>query len=82
MFKILLYILLAWFLYNLIFRFIIPVYRASRQMRKQFRQVQEQFQEAARQQQQSAQASQTHQASSAQPAPHAPGDYIEFEEIK
>ncbi|MBN8783549.1 MAG: hypothetical protein ABS85_08860 [Sphingobacteriales bacterium SCN 48-20] len=81
MFKIILYILLAWFLYNLIFRFIIPVYRASRQMRKQFREVQEQFQQAARQQHQSAQAG-PHQQASSQPAPKSQGDYIEFEEIK
>lgn len=78
MFKIILYILLAWFLYNLIFRFIIPVYRASRQMRKQFREVQEQFQQAARQQHQPAQ----HQEASSRPAPQSKGDYIEFEEIK
>jgi len=81
MFKIILYILLAWFLYNLVFRFIIPVYRASRQMRKQFREVQEQFQQAARQQHQSAQSA-PHPQSSSRPAPQSQGDYIEFEEIK
>lgn len=83
MFKVLLYILLAWFLYNLIFRFIIPVYRASRQMRQQFHQVQEQFQEAAaRQQQQAAQTAQRQPGGSSRPAPQKEGDYIEFEEIK
>lgn len=81
MFKIILYILLAWFLYNLVFRFIIPVYRASRQMRKQFREVQEQFQQAARQQHQPAQAA-PHQQAASQPAAKSQGDYIEFEEIK
>lgn len=82
MFKIILYILLAWFLYNLVFRFIIPVYRASRQMRKQFREVQEQFQQAARQQHQSAQAARQQHQSASQPAAKSQGDYIEFEEIK
>ena len=80
MWKIILYFFLAWFLYNLIFRFIIPVYRTSKKMKQQFRQMQEAMQEKM----------QPGQAS--QPAPAQPpkssssakstGDYIDFEEIK
>ncbi|MCR6722191.1 MAG: hypothetical protein NVV59_18310 [Chitinophagaceae bacterium] len=76
-----LYALLAWFLYKLIFGFIIPVYRASRQMRKQFREVQERMQQQfQQQQQQQASAQSRQQSSSAAKAPA--GDYIDFEEIK
>lgn len=39
MFTYILYGLLIWFLYNLVFRFIIPVYRASRKMKQQFREM-------------------------------------------
>ncbi|HEX2848319.1 MAG TPA: hypothetical protein VHN59_17380 [Chitinophagaceae bacterium] len=80
MWTTILYILLAWFLYNLIFKFIIPVYRASRKMKQQFRQMHETMQEQMRQQQggQSAQAQQPGSGSRPKPA----GDYIDFEEIK
>ncbi len=83
MLKVILYALLAWFLYNLIFKFIIPVYRASRTMKKQFAQMQQQFQ----QQQQTHESvnqgrfTQTKQAQSPPPQKHS-DDYIEFEEIK
>jgi hypothetical protein len=77
MWKILLYGLLIWFLYNFIFRFAIPVYRATRQMKKQFRQMRDQM-EQQRSGQDSAQ-----QQSSPPPSPKKPvGDYIDFEEIK
>ena len=80
MLKYILYGLLIWFLYNLIFRFIVPVYRASKKMRSQFRQMQERMQEQQQAQQQpsaSSGASSGHRPSAA-PA----GDYIDFEEIK
>ncbi|MET0394198.1 MAG: hypothetical protein ABW019_13715 [Chitinophagaceae bacterium] len=78
MFKLLLFCLLAWFLYNLVFRFIIPVYRTSRQVRNQFRQMNQHMQEQVRQQQGAARP-----AADAQPKPQKPaGDYIDFEEIK
>lgn len=80
MWTTILYILLAWFLYNLIFKFIIPVYRASKKMKQQFRQMQETMQERVRQQQgaQASQAQKTQPDSKPKPA----GDYIDFEEIK
>jgi hypothetical protein len=81
MFKYLLYFLLAWFLYNLIFKFVIPVFRASRQMKRQFRQMQETMQSQMNQQQANNPfQSQSSQASA--PKPKIEDDYIDFEEIK
>ncbi len=77
-----LYALLAWFLYNLIFRFIIPVYRASRQMRKQFRQVQERMQQQQQQYQQQQQASTNTQQQQNKATKVSSDDYIDFEEVK
>ncbi len=82
MISALLYGLLAWFLYNLVFRFIIPLWRTSREVRKKFRQMHEQM----NQQQQGYQNSAPN--GTAQPkrpdTSSAPkkGDYIDFEEIK
>lgn len=74
--KYLLYALLAWFLYNLVFRLIIPVIGASRQMRRKIREMQK-MQEAE------------HQQPTGFKPPAGAGsvkprseDYIEFEEIK
>jgi hypothetical protein len=78
MIRFLLYALLIWFLYNLVFRLIIPVYRTTRQVKKKFREMHDQMQqEQARQ-----------QGFDSQPSPQKPGprsrneDYIDFEEIK
>jgi hypothetical protein len=78
MLRYILYALLAWFLYNLIFRFIIPVYKTTRQMKKKFREMNEQMQERQMKQegfQQQAPAQNSSPASRSQ-------DYIDFEEIK
>lgn len=79
MMKILLYALLVWFLYNLIFRFIIPVYKTTRKMKQQFSAMHEQMQEKMNQQ--------TGQKPSPVKNPQPvtrknPDDYIDFEEIK
>jgi hypothetical protein len=72
----LLYALLAWFLYKLIFGFIIPVYMATRQMKKKFREMHNQMQQEQVKPQGFGQQQN-------QPKPPArPGDYIDFEEIK
>ena len=79
MLKVLLYGLLAWFLYNLVFRFIIPVYKTTRQMKQKFREMQTQMQEQMNQQQ---------DFTAQQPSSEKSGskktkeDYIDFEEIK
>lgn len=78
MWKILLYGLLIWFLYNLVFRFIIPIYRASKQMKQKFREMHEQMQQQAEQQHASANPSMPKTA----PTPKPTGDYIDFEEVK
>ena len=76
MMKVILYGLLAWFLFNLVFRFIIRIYKTTRQMKKKFREMHTQMQEQAN----------MHQ-DFARPAPEQPvskrkGDYIDFEEVK
>ena len=78
MMRVLLYALLIWFLYSLIFRFIIPIYKTTRQVKKKFREMhdqmqQEQFQQQGFNQQPTPQKSAPSQRS---------GDYIDFEEIK
>ncbi len=77
--KYVLFALLAWFLYQLVFKLIIPVYRATRQIKKGFRQMQEKMNEQYQQQQAQAQPS-ANPASGNQKAPS--GDYIDFEELK
>lgn len=71
--RLLLYIILAWLLYQFIFKLVIPVYYTSRKIKKGFREMQERMNEQYRQQ----------EASPAQKPSKAPaGDYIDFEEIK
>jgi hypothetical protein len=78
MIRILLFALLAWFLYNLIFRFILPVYRTSKQMKKKFSEMHQQMQEHMNQQQGFDNNASAQKTPSQKPA----GDYIDFEEIK
>jgi hypothetical protein len=79
MLRFLLYALLIWFLYNLIFRLIIPVYKTTRQVKKKFREMHEQMEEQQMKQQGFHQQPDNTQKSS--PAPRS-GDYIDFEEVK
>ena len=79
MIKWLLYGLLIWFLYNLIFRFIIPVYKTTRQVKQKFREMQTQMQDQTNQQQYFT--TQTQSAENSTP-PKKKEDYIDFEEIK
>ena len=73
---IILYALLAWFLYQFIFKLVIPVYRASRKIKKGFREMQEKMNEQYRQQQKP-------EPRQPGPTPKAPvGDYLDFEEVK
>ena len=80
MLKVLLYGLLIWFLYNLIFRFIIPVYKTTRQMKQKFREMQSQMQDQMNQQQDlNAHPQQSAEKSTSKTKK---ADYIDFEEIK
>ncbi len=79
MLKTLLYALLAWFLYNLIFKFIIPVFKTTRQMKQKFREMQTNMQDHVNQQQGFApKPAAAEKSTSAKPK----ADYIDFEEIK
>jgi hypothetical protein len=77
MLRYLLYALLIWFLYNLIFRFIIPLYQTTRQVKKKFREMHENMENQARQQQ-----GYTEPPKQKPNPAKSSGDYIDFEEIK
>ena len=79
MLKLLLYGLLAWFLYNLVFKFIIPVYKTTRQMKQKFREMQTNMQEHMNQQ---PGFSTEPNAAEKSPSKKSKDDYIDYEEIK
>ncbi len=78
MLKIILFALLAWFLYKLVFRVIIPVYKTTKQVKNQFSEMRAKMEEHQRQQE---------GYSNPPPPPKQAvkkraNDYIDFEEIK
>ncbi len=76
--KYVLFALLAYILYQIIFKLVIPVYMASKKIKKGFGEMQERMQEHMRHQQ-----NQANQASQPQQEPKVKaGEYIEFEELK
>ena len=75
MLKLILYGLLIWFLYNLVFRFIIPIYKTTRQVKQKFREMQEQMNP---QQDFTAETPKNERAAEKV----RKGDYIDFEEVK
>jgi Sec-independent protein translocase protein TatA len=77
--KYVLYALLAWFLYQFIFKLVIPVYRTTRKIKKGFREMQEKMNEQYQQQQ--AQSPQSTTQTSAKEKTSSK-DYIDFEEVK
>ena len=85
MIRFILLALLAWFLYKLIFRVIIPVYSATRQVKKQFGEMKARMEEEQMKRQGF---DPTGQSFNAGPTPKKESasvpksDYIEFEEIK
>lgn len=76
MFKIILYSFLIYLLYKFIFELVIPITKATSQVKDKLREMQEQQQMQQRQQQQAAETQQT------QAATKKEGDYIEYEEVK
>jgi hypothetical protein len=70
------YFLLAYSLYQLIFKFILPIYRTTRQVKKGFREMNERMQHHG-----AAQNGYQHQ-NDRKPAKEQKGDYIDFEEVK
>lgn len=81
--KILLYALLIYLLYRFITQFVVPVSRATSQMKDKIREMQQVQEQQARQAQQARETAQAQ--TQAQPKPGTGsrgGDYIEFEEVK
>jgi hypothetical protein len=76
MLQFILYALLIWFLYNLIFKVILPVYKTTRQVKKRFNEMRQQMEDNQRQQDNTV----PPQASPKKSAPA--GDYIDFEDVK
>jgi hypothetical protein len=80
MMKYVLYAILAYILYQFIFKLVIPVYTTTKKVKKGFREMQSRMEEQMRQQQ--------GYNPEPSPAPAEPkpktkaGDYIEFEELK
>jgi hypothetical protein len=74
--KYVFYLFLAYILYQLVFKFIIPIYRTTRQVKKGFREMQERMNDHMQ--------SPPPYGPQAQPRPEEKGnlgDYIEFEEV-
>jgi hypothetical protein len=80
--KYVLFALLAWVLYQFIFKLVIPVYKTTRKIKKGFREMQEKMNEQYRQQQQQQGYSQDPAAPRPGTSNVSKGDYIDFEEIK
>jgi Sec-independent protein translocase protein TatA len=79
--KYVLYALLIWFLYQFIFKLVIPVYKTTRTIKKGFREMQEKMNEQYRQQQAQSQPSAAYTDSN-KSSKSPTGDYIDFEEVK
>ena len=79
MFRILLYIFLIYLAYQFIFKFIIPVYKTTQQVKKGFREMHNRMNDFTNGQQQSS--SQKEQSSN-NSSKESVGEYIDFEEIK
>ncbi len=73
--------MLFWFLYNLVFRFIIPIYRTSKKMKAQFREMQERMQQGMNGGQHATANAGAAPAQSTTPKGKK-DDYIDFEEIR
>ena len=70
----------AYILYQLVFRFIIPIWRTTRQVKRSFREMQERMNSQMHGGKQPNQSSRVNTTSSSK-APKQ-GDYIDFEEVK
>jgi len=79
MLRFLLFAVLAWFLYNLVFKLIIPVYKTTRQMKQKFREMHDNMQD---QMQQQPDFSTQPNAAEKSASKKSKEDYIDFEEIK
>lgn len=81
MVRILLYALFFYFLYNFIVKVAFPVYRTTKQVKKQFSDMKQQFQQS--EQQHTAGSNQAPEPTAFQKKKEpAPGEYIDFEELR
>ena len=78
MLRYLFYAFLIYLAYRLIFHFIIPIYKTTRQVKKQFREMHSRMQDNMSQQQPYQQSA----APATETKKQQPGDYIDFEELK
>ena len=79
MLRYLLYAFLIYLAYRLVFHFIIPIYKTTKQVKKQFREMHDRMEDHITQQQQANQPSPIPQAEKNK---QQAGDYIDFEELK
>ena len=82
MVRVILIILGIIVLYKLIFDFIIPVYRTSRDIRRKFKDMNQQMQDRVNQFNQASQQQASAQKQEQQKKPATDKDYIDFEEVK
>ena len=80
MFSLLFYGFLLYLLYRLVFHFIIPLYKTTREVKKSFRNMQEQMRQHTDPPGQ--QQAQDNQPQHKKPGTNKVGDYIDFEEVK
>jgi len=80
MLRFLLFAVLAWFLYNLVFKLIIPVYKTTRQMKQKFREMHDNMQDQMHEKQPDFTTQPNGVEKSASKT--SKEDYIDFEEIK
>jgi hypothetical protein len=78
-FRFLLYAFLIYLLYRLVFHFIIPIYKTTKQVKNQFKDMQSHMQEQMKKQEQSYHSANSNKSEA--PKEKA-GDYIDFEELK
>lgn len=79
MLRYLLYAFLIYLAYRLVFHFIIPIYKTTRQVKKQFREMHDRMEGHMTQQQQANPQTSTSQQENKK---EQVGDYIDFEELK
>jgi len=77
MISLLFYGFLIYLLYRLVFHFIIPIYRTTRQVKRSFRDMHEQMRQHT-----STQTTGTKESFNKKSSSTKAGDYIDFEEIK
>jgi len=76
--RYLLYAFLIYLAYRLVFHFIIPIYKTTRQVKQQFSEMHSRMEDQMNQQQTNQQTSTPHTENKKEQV----GDYIDFEELK